>query len=85
MNRIDETHPKWELLSTHAARRTFVCNAIMLGIPPSIVMKWTGHSDYRAMKPYLEIVDDTAKRAMSAFDNAGADVGQNVGQENEDE
>ena len=85
MNRIDETHPKWELLSTHAARRTFVCNAIMLGIPPSIVMKWTGHSDYRAMKPYLDIIDDTAKKAMGAFDKADENEGQNEGQENEDE
>lgn len=83
MQRIDETHPKWELLSTHAGRRTFVCNAIMLGIPPTIVMKWTGHSDYRAMKPYIDIIDDAAKKAMGAFDKAETDiekVGQKVGQ-----
>lgn len=80
--RIDETHPKWELLSTHAGRRTFVTNALMLGIPPSIVMKWTGHSDYRAMKPYIEVVDETAKKAMGVFDRVGS-VGQKVGQEND--
>lgn len=82
--RIDETHPKWELLSTHAGRRTFVTNALMLGIPPSIVMKWTGHSDYRAMKPYIEVVDETAKKAMGVFDTVG-NVGQKVGQENDSE
>lgn len=79
MNRLDETHPKWELLSTHAARRTFVTNALMMGIPPSIVMKWTGHSDYRAMKPYIDVIDDSAKKAMSLFDqmenNGGAKSG----------
>lgn len=82
--RIDETHPKWELLSSHAARRTFVCNALMLGIPASIVMKWTGHSDYRAMKPYIEIIDDVAKKAMGVFDMVGESgaksEGQNEGQ-----
>ena len=31
--RIDETRPKYELMGTHAARRTFICNAILLGIP----------------------------------------------------
>lgn len=82
--RFEETHPKWELLSTHAARRTFISNALMLGVPPSIVMKWSGHSDYRAMKPYIEIVDDAAKKAMSVFDRAEK-VGQKVGQKNEDE
>ena len=28
-----------------------------LGTPPNIVMKWTGHNDYKAMKPYIDIVD----------------------------
>ncbi|MBD5357314.1 MAG: site-specific integrase [Bacteroides sp.] len=82
--RIEETHPKWELLSTHAGRRTFVTNALMLGIPPSIVMKWTGHSDYRAMKPYIEVVDDTAKKAMGVFDRV-EEVGQKVGQKYDNE
>lgn len=30
--RVDETNPKYELLGTHAGRRTFICNALMLGI-----------------------------------------------------
>ena len=55
--RIDEIHPKWELVGTHTGRRSFVVNALSLGIPPNIVMKWTGHSDYKAMKPYIDIVD----------------------------
>lgn len=49
--RIDEVTPKYALLGTHAGRRTFICNALALGIPPQVVMKWTGHSDYKAMKP----------------------------------
>lgn len=85
MQRIDETHPKWKLLTTHAARRTFVTNALMMGIPPSIVMKWTGHSDYRAMKPYIDVVDESAKKAMELFDRMDNNVGQNVGQKNDDE
>ena len=48
--RIDEVTPKYALLGTHAGRRTFICNALALGIPPQVVMKWTGHSDYKAMK-----------------------------------
>lgn len=44
--RIDETKPKYELMGTHSGRRTFICNALILGIQPEIVMKWTGHSDY---------------------------------------
>lgn len=65
--RKDITLPKWQLLSTHAGRRTFICNALSLGISPNVVMKWTGHSSYNAMKPYIDIADDIRKTAMQAF------------------
>jgi integrase len=65
--RIDTVTPKHALLGTHAGRRTFICNALSLGIPPQVVMKWTGHSDYKAMKPYIDIADDIKSNAMSKF------------------
>ena len=65
--RIDDVTPKYALLGTHAGRRTFICNALALGIPPQVVMKWTGHSDYKAMKPYIDIADDVKANAMSKF------------------
>ena len=65
--RIDEVTPKYALLGTHAGRRTFICNALALGIPPQVVMKWTGHSDYKAMKPYIDIADDIKASDMSKF------------------
>lgn len=65
--RFDEVTPKYALIGTHAGRRTFICNALSLGIPPQVVMKWTGHSDYKAMKPYIDIADETKANAMSKF------------------
>ena len=66
--RRDETRPKWAMIGTHTARRTFICNALSLGIAPQIVMKWTGHSDYKAMKPYIDIADQAKADAMKLFD-----------------
>lgn len=65
--RIDEVYPKYALLGTHCGRRTFICNALMLGVSPQIVMKWTGHSDYKAMKPYIDIADKAKEDAMKVF------------------
>lgn len=65
--RIETILPKYAVLSTHDARRTFICNALSLGIPANVVMKWTGHSDYKAMKPYIDIADDIKANAMSKF------------------
>ena len=66
--RYDEVYAKLQLLSCHAGRRTFCSHAIMLGIPPHVVIKWTGHSDVAAMKPYIEIADKAKGDAMSKFD-----------------
>lgn len=66
--RKDEVIPKHKLLSTHAGRRTFICNALSLGIPVNVVMKWTGHSDYKSMKPYIDIADNIKVNAMKKFD-----------------
>jgi integrase len=66
--RYEEVHPKYELITTHCGRRTFIVNALYLGIPAEVVMKWTGHSDYDAMKPYIKIVDELKVVSMKKFD-----------------
>jgi len=68
-SRKEEIYPKSALLTTHAARRTFVVSALTLGIPAEVIMRWTGHADFKAMKPYIKIVDDLKKQEMSKFDD----------------
>ena len=65
--RIDEVYPKYELLGTHAGRRTFICNALTMGIAPQTVMKWSGHANYVSMKPYIDIADTEKRKAMDLF------------------
>lgn len=65
--RIEEVFPKYELIGTHSGRKTFICNALALGIPASTVMEWTGHSDYKAMKPYIAVANDEKKKSMDLF------------------
>ena len=31
-------------------------------------VNWTGHSDYKAMKPYIDIVDSVKASSMAKFD-----------------
>ncbi|MDD2286825.1 MAG: phage integrase SAM-like domain-containing protein [Paludibacter sp.] len=65
--RYEDVFPKYELLTTHCGRRTFIVNAIYLGIPAEVVMKWTGHEDYESMKPYIAIVDELKSEQMAKF------------------
>ena len=59
----------WEQISCHDARRTFVCCSLAMGIPASVVMSMTGHSDYESMKPYIEVADETQKMQMEKWNS----------------
>ncbi len=65
--RFDEVYKKYDLITTHCGRRTFICNALALGIAPQTVMKWTGHTDYNSMKPYIDVANAEKKKAMNLF------------------
>lgn len=65
--RYDEVVPKYQLISTHTARHTFIVTAISLGIPPTVILSWTGHKNYEAMLPYIAIAGDTSVQQMSKF------------------
>ena len=71
--RHEEVLPKYALLTTHCGRRTFVVNALRLGIPAEVVMKWTGHSNFRSMTPYVKIVDKLKESEMNKFNTFGED------------
>lgn len=62
------TCKKWELLTTHCARRTFVCNSLSLGATPEQVMAITGHSSYASMKPYIGLSDADRDKAIDCWD-----------------
>lgn len=63
--RHDEVKEKWQLVGTHTGRRTFIVHCLSLGIAPNVVMKWTGHSNYKAMTPYIDIVDAVKASEMN--------------------
>lgn len=43
------------MMGTYAGHRIFICFALSGGIPPHVVMRWTGHKDHKAMKTYIDI------------------------------
>ncbi len=61
--------PKYTILSSHSARRTFVVECLQRNIPPIVIIRWTGHKDLTALGPYIAIVDAQRKSEMNKFDN----------------
>lgn len=56
---------KWEFISTHTARRTFVTLSLEKGMRPEVLMSITGHKDYKTMKKYLKIVSKVKEAEMN--------------------
>lgn len=53
-------YQKWELLSSHTARRSFATNAILSNIPMTEVMKFTGHKSVSAFLAYIRTTGQDA-------------------------
>ncbi|MCC2545490.1 site-specific integrase [Hymenobacter sp. BT175] len=60
--RESETFRKWELLTCHCGRRTFVTLALERGLRPELVMKITGHRSFQAFKRYVNITEQAVER-----------------------
>lgn len=65
--RIEKNFEKWELITTHTARKTFIINALYLGIQPDIIRSWTGHKDHKTMEQYIKIVSEQKRISMDKF------------------
>lgn len=62
--RHESIKPKYELVTSHMGRRTFVTLSLEKGMRPEIVMKITGHKDYKTFKRYIEITDKVKHQEM---------------------
>jgi integrase len=63
--KIETTKPKYEFLTSHIARKTFVTNSLYFGMKTEILMDITGHKTHSAFKRYYKIVDSIRKSEMN--------------------
>ncbi len=63
--RLEEVKKKFELITTHTARRTFVTLSLEKGMRPETVMEITGHKDYSIFRKYIKITSKIKVNEMS--------------------
>jgi len=61
--RVDTVFPKYALITTHAARRTFATLCREKGMSYEEIMKFTGHKSIKMLEKYLNITNATANMA----------------------
>jgi len=65
---IKRTFRKWEMVSTHTARRSFATNMFKRGIPALSIMQITGHSTEKSFMTYIKISkEENALRFLEHF------------------
>lgn len=67
--RIETTVPKYELITSHTARRTFITQCIMRGMPIPIIRSMTGHKDLKSFQKYIKITDTDKRKEMLKWED----------------
>ena len=57
--------PKWQLLTTHTARRSYCTNAYLSGVPIQDIMNISGHKTEKSFRVYLKMKDSEHSRAAN--------------------
>lgn len=61
-------YDKWQLVSTHTARRSFATNAYKRGMPVADIMKFTGHTTVASFMQYLKLSHEETAVKQSEHD-----------------
>lgn len=56
--------PKYEHITTHTGRKTFVCLALLSGLSPELITQWTGHASVDDMRPYIAATSEAGADGM---------------------
>jgi len=69
---ITKTFPKYELITSHIARKTFITVCLDSGLPVAKVMNLSGHTDYKSFKRYVnlskkKVAADSGKELNNVF------------------
>jgi len=67
IEKVEFIEPKYNLISSHTARRTFVTLCLEKGMRPETVMSITGHKDYKTFKKYIKLTDKVKLVEMNSI------------------
>jgi hypothetical protein len=59
--------PLYSIISSHIARKSFITNALILGMSETEVKTVSGHKDDRSFRRYVQIANHAKKRVVQVF------------------
>ena len=67
--RIETTVPKYELVTSHTGRRTFITQCILRGMPIPVIRSMTGHKDLKSFQKYIKITNTDKRKEMMKWED----------------
>jgi integrase len=67
--RVEIIKKKWELLTTHTGKRTFITLGIILNIPIDVIKKITGNKNDAIFRKYAKFSSAQVKKEMEKWNN----------------
>lgn len=65
--RVEQRLPKYQLITTHTARRSFATNLFKKGVPSRVIMLITGHKTEKSFNAYIKINSDENAQLLLAY------------------
>lgn len=62
--RITKTYKKYQLITSHVARKTFITNSLIFGMNERILREMTHHKDEKSFKKYVDISNFQKNKEM---------------------
>lgn len=65
--KVEQTFHKWELLTSHTARRSFATNLFLDGVLPLTIMAITGHKTEKSFMKYIKLDGKDHAKILNDF------------------
>lgn len=69
--RIAYTKPKYQLVSCHTTRRTFITNSLRFNLDASLVRAISGHKGLKDFQKYVDVALEDKKKVAEKWNNQG--------------
>ena len=67
--KIQKTVPKYQLITSHTARKTFITNSLLLGMEPKAIKKIANIKKDTVLDKYMKITEEYADLQMDKWNN----------------
>lgn len=56
--------PFYEVLPSHAGRKSFILNSLILGVPERVVKEVSGHKDEKSFARYVKLAENSKAQVI---------------------